>query len=101
MPKIHIKGRILQIIREHTKERPDKGIWDYEIAKQILKEYGLAGAYALGNVRVTLTDLFSGALIETIDEKIDKGEHFSEGKLLFKYSLTSFGEDRMRDTGII
>lgn len=101
MPKIHIKGRILQIIHEHTNERPDKGIWDYEIAKQILKEYGLSGAYALGNVRVTLTDLFSGALIETIEEKLDQGEYFSKGKLLFKYSLTSFGEVRMRDTGII
>ncbi|MGG3448525.1 hypothetical protein ABER98_01175 [Domibacillus aminovorans] len=91
----------MQIIRENTTGRLDGGIWDYDIAKQILKEYELNGAYAMGSVRVALTDLFSGALIETNEDKLDTGEHFSKGKVLFKYSLTSFGEDRMRDTGII
>ena len=100
MPKIHIKGRILQIIHEHTEGKSFKGIWDYEIARQILKEYGLAGGYAM-EMRVTLTDLFSGALIETIEEKLDKGEHFGKGKILFKFSLTNFGRDRIADTGII
>ncbi|OHR66516.1 hypothetical protein HMPREF3291_01390 [Bacillus sp. HMSC76G11] len=101
MGKIHIKGRILQIIHENTKEKSSKGIWDYDIARQILKEYELAGAYAMGNVRVTLTDLFSGALIEAVEEKLDEGEHFGAGKILFKFALTSFGEERIHDTGII
>lgn len=103
MAKIFMKGRILQIISENTKGRSssDKGIWDYDIARQILKEYGLSGSYAMGNVRLNLTDLFSGALIETVEEKLDNGEHFGDGKILFKFALTSFGEERMRDTGII
>ncbi|PLR81271.1 hypothetical protein CVD25_05450 [Bacillus canaveralius] len=100
MPKMHMKGRILQIVRENSNGQKN-GIWDYNIADKILTEYQLAGDYAKGNVRVTLTDLFSGALIETIEEKIDEGEHFGEGKILFKFALTSFGEQRMRDTGII
>ncbi|MCH6268513.1 hypothetical protein [Neobacillus citreus] len=101
MPKIHIKGRILQIVYENTIGNIHKGIWDYEIVRQILEEYKLDGAYAMGNVRVTLTDLFSGALIETVDEKLDEGEHFGKGKILFKFVLTRFGEQRMLDTGII
>jgi hypothetical protein len=101
MAMMHIKGRVLQIIFEHTKGKSEKGIWDYDIAKQILKEYGLSGAYEMGNIRLTLTDLFSGALIETVKEKVDNGEHFGPGKILFKFALTSFGEERMRDTGII
>lgn len=101
MYKIHIKGRILQIIHDNTKGSNDKGIWDYDIARQILKEYDLAGDYAMGNVRVTLTDLFSGALIEAVEEKLDRGEHFGTDKILFKFALTSFGEERVRDTGII
>ncbi len=52
-------------------------------------------------MRLNLTDLFSGALIETVEEKLDNGEHFGDGKILFKFALTSFGEERMRDTGII
>ena len=101
MPKMHIKGLILQIIRDNTTEETEKGIWDYEIAEQVLNEYELDGAYAKGSVRLALTDLYSGALIETKEEKLDNGEHFGKGKVLFKYSLTSFGEDRMRDAGII
>lgn len=101
MPKMHLKGRILQIVRDNTMGKSEKGIWDYEIAKQVLTEYELNGAYAKGTVRVALTDLFSGALIETSEEKLDNGEHFGKDKVLFKYSLTSFGEDRMKDAGII
>jgi hypothetical protein len=101
MSKIHIKGRILQIIHDNTIGNSGKGIWDYDIASQILKEYDLAGDYVMGSVRVTLTDLFSGALIEAVEEKIDEGEHFGTGKILFKFALTSFGEERVRETGII
>lgn len=101
MPKMHIKGLIMQIIRDNSLEDSEKGIWDYEIARQVLNEYDLDGAYAKGRVRIALTDLYSGAMIETKEEKLDDGEHFSKGKVLFKYTLTSFGEDRMRDAGII
>lgn len=101
MAKIHTKGRMLQIILAHTKGRNNKGIWDYDIARQILKEYGLSGSYAMGNVRLTLTDLSSGALIEIVEEKLDNGEHFGEGKILFKFALTDFGKERMQETGII
>lgn len=101
MSKIHLKGRILQIIRENSHNKSDIGIWDYDVAKQILNEYGLDGAYAMGNVRVNLTELFSGALIKNVQEKIDEGEHFGTDRILFKFALTSFGEERMKDAGLI
>lgn len=101
MAKMHLKGKILQVIRDNTNGQSENGIWDYDIAKQVAAEYELNGPYVMGTVRVALTDLYSGALIETKDEKLDNGEHFGNGKVLFKYSLTSFGEERMRDAGII
>lgn len=101
MPKMHIKGMILQIIRNTAGGKLGEGIWDYDIARKVLSEYNLDGAYAMGSVRVALADLTSGALIETVEEKLDDGEYFGNGKLLFKYALTSFGEERMKDTGII
>ena len=92
---IHIKGRILQyLIGSET-------LWDYQIADLVLKEYSLAGDYWKGTVRVSLADLFSCGLIESIEEEIDDGKHFGCDKLLFRYRLTDFGRTRMQDTSLI
>ncbi|MCR6545668.1 hypothetical protein [Dehalobacterium formicoaceticum] len=96
MSKIHIKGRILQLINEAP-----KGIWDYEVAEKILLEYGLNGAYWKGTVRVTLTDLFSSGLIDSLEEKLDEGQHFGPDKVLFKFRMTDFGVSRLVDTHLI
>jgi hypothetical protein len=95
MSKLHIKGYILQTL----KRRPE-GLWDHELADQVLKEYGLQGAYWRGTVRATLTDLHTGGLVEEIDQALDDGSHFGNGKVLLKFRLSPFGLERMQDTGL-
>jgi len=95
MSKLHMKGYILQAL----KQRQD-GLWDHQIAQQVLKEYGLHGDYWRGNVRLSLTDLYAGGLLEELDQALDDGSHFGEGKVLFKFRLSPFGLERMRDTGL-
>ena len=95
MSKLHMKGYILQ-----TLQRQQEGLWDHQIAQQVLDEYGLHGEYWRGNVRLTLTDLHAGGLLEEMDQALDDGSHFGHGKVLFKYRLSPFGLERMRDTGL-
>lgn len=92
---IHVKGRILQ----HLADSPM--LWDYQIADLILKEYGLSGDYWKGTVRVSLADLFSCGLIDSVEEAIDDGRHFGCEKVLFRYRLTDFGRTRMQDTCLL
>ncbi len=96
MAKLHMKGFILQLMHEHK-----EGLWDYDIMRQVLAEYHHTGAYWKGEVRVTLTDLFSGGLIEELEDKLDDDEHFGPGKVLVKFRLTGFGRERMIDTGLL
>lgn len=97
-PQIHIKGHILLQLND----APD-GLWDYEIANKVLKDYdvGMNAIFWNGEIRATLTDMFSGALIEELEDKLDNGEHFGPDRLLCKFRLTSFGRERMQETGIL
>ena len=79
----------------------EEGLWDYEIAQRVLTEYGHAGAYWRGEVRATLTDLFSGALLEEIEDRLDDGEYFGADKVQVKFKLTPFGRRRMIETGLL
>ena len=95
MGKLHIKGYILQ-----TLQRQQEGMWDYQIAEQVLNEYGLRGDYWKGNVRLALTDLHAGGLLEELDQALDDGSHFGNDKVLFKFRVSPFGLERMRETGL-
>tara|TARA_R110000823_G_scaffold315681_1_gene449654 strand:+ start:3022 stop:3315 length:294 start_codon:yes stop_codon:yes gene_type:complete len=96
MSKLHMKGRILQLIndQQHT------GIWDWQITDAVMSEYSLSGAYWRGNTRVTLTDLFSSGIIESVKEKLDDEAYFGAGRVLFKFRLNDFGRQRMRDIAL-
>ncbi|WP_152207987.1 hypothetical protein [Marinobacter changyiensis] len=94
MKKLHMKGRILQLISA----RHDEGVWDWELTDALMSEYGLAGPYWRGNTRVTLTDLFSTGIIESVEEKLDDQGYFGVGRVLFKFRLNAFGRQRMLDT---
>ncbi|MCP4469137.1 MAG: hypothetical protein GY815_00360 [Gammaproteobacteria bacterium] len=96
MKKLHMKGYILCLLDEYR-----DGLWDYEIAQKVLAEYRHSGDYWLGEIRVTLTDLFSGALLEEVEDRLDDGEYFGAGKILVKFRLTSFGRKRMIETGLL
>jgi len=97
MNKLHMKGRILQLINAQQ----DVGIWDWQVADALLAEYGLSGAYWRGNTRVTLTDLFSSGIIESVEETLDDRAYFGKGRVLFKFRLNDFGRQRMRDTALV
>ena len=96
MSKLHMKGRILQLINEQQ----DKGIWDWQVTDAVMAEYGLSGAYWRGNTRVTLTDLFSSGIIESVEEELDDQAYFGLGRVLFKFRLYDFGRQRMLDTAL-
>ncbi|WP_339842817.1 hypothetical protein [uncultured Halopseudomonas sp.] len=96
MSKLHMKGRILQLINEWQEE----GIWDWQVTDALMGEYGLSGAYWRGNTRVTLTDLFSSGIIESVEETLDDQAYFGLGRVLFKFRLNDFGRQRMLDTAL-
>jgi len=96
MNKLHMKGRILQLIHDQQ----HVGIWDWQITDAVMSEYGLNGAYWRGNTRVTLTDLFSSGIIESVEEELDHQAYFGAGRVLFKFKLNDFGRQRMRDTAL-
>jgi len=91
MAKMHIKGFILQQIA-----RTD-GMWDSEIAEAVCRAYDKVGPYWVGTVRVTLTDLYSGGLLTSIEEKFDN----ADDKMHFRFRVSDFGRRRMADTGLL
>jgi hypothetical protein len=93
---MHIKGRIMQLLQ------PGEPMWEYGIADKIISEYGYPDSpYWRGTIRMTLTDLFSGGLIEPVEQSLssEKGSDGKE-KLLFKFVLTEFGLERMEDSNL-
>lgn len=96
MKKLHMKGYILRLLDEYQ-----DGLWDYEIAQKVMTEYQHSGDYWKGEVRATLTDLFSGALLEEVEDQLDDGKYFGVGKVLVKFKLSPFGRKRMVETGLL
>lgn len=95
MPDVHIKGYILQLIARNG------GMWDYDVAADVRRAYGLSGGYWDGTVRLTLTDLFSGGLLDELDIAVDPNKSGGEPKLLFKFALNDFGRERMAQAGLL
>ena len=95
MAELHIKGYILRLISQRG------AMWDDEIAQDVLRYYGLSGDYWIGTVRVTLTDLFSGGLLDEVDTTVDPERTGGEPKLLFKFAVNDFGRERMAQTGLL
>ena len=48
-----------------------------------------------------MTDLFSGALLEELEYRLDNGEYFGADKVLVKFKLTPFGRRRMIEVGLL
>ena len=94
--KLHMKGFILRLLDEAGND----GLWDHEIMQLVFDEYGRDGAYWKGEIRATLTDLFSGALVHEVEDDLDDGRYFGDGKILMKFRLSPFGAARMVETGL-
>ncbi len=92
---LHMKGFILCQLAQAA----EQGLWDHEIVEAVFGEYGRSGDYWRGEVRATLTDLYSGALVEEMEDELDDGRHFGENRVLMKFRLSPFGAERMVETG--
>lgn len=93
--KLHQKGFLLVELSQK------KAAWDYELIARALNEYGGSGRYAVNTIRVALDEMAAGGLIERLEEQLDDGTHVEAGTVLFRYRLTDFGRERMRDTGLL
>jgi hypothetical protein len=93
-PDIHIKGYMLQLLAARRE------LWDYEIAEDVMQAYGLSGEYWYGTIRITLTDLFSGGLIDEIATTVDPARSRGQEKILFRFRLNDFGHTRMKQSGL-
>lgn len=94
MTDLHMKGYMLQLLARRGR------LWDYEIADEVMREYGLAGDYWYGTVRLTLTDLYSGGLLDEIETTVDPEKSYGVEKVLFKFTLNDFGRERMEQSGL-
>ncbi len=96
MARIHIKGRLLQLLVERGAQ------WDYDLPDVIESEYPeVHGAYWRGTIRLLLADLYSSGLIASLEEKLDPSKTGGEEKLLFRFAVTDFGRERMGHTGLL
>jgi len=93
-PQVHMKGHMLQVL--------DRGgaMWDYDVADEVMNAYGLSGDYWHGTVRLTLTDLYSGGLLDELEATINPAKAGGEEKVHFRYQLSEFGRKRMQQSGL-
>lgn len=95
MTDLHMKGYMLQVLARSG------AMWDYEVADEVMREFGLSGEYWYGTVRLTLTDLYSGGLLDELEATIDPEKSLGQEKVLFRYQLNDFGRERMAQSGLL
>ena len=83
-----IKFRILEICNKSG------GVWNYEIVRQIQKEYNLKGDFQRDSINFDLIELASGGLLKDVEVKVDEEGVYKKGFLLHKYVITDFGKVR-------
>jgi hypothetical protein len=90
--KLHQKGWLL------VRLQAQGASWDSELVAATLDAYGQTGVRAAGSVRVALHELAAGGLILRCAERLlQDGQR---ERLSFRYELSEFGRQRMRDTGL-
>ncbi|MDQ4118506.1 MAG: hypothetical protein M3235_16310 [Actinomycetota bacterium] len=93
MTRVHIKGFVLQ------KLLADGPLWDHEVVAAVENEYGVSGEYWAGTVRMTLTDLYSGGLLDEVGADVDGGG--AGEKVTLRYQVNDFGRERMTQSGLL
>lgn len=89
--KLHHKGYMLVLLEKYERQ------WDKTLIDSALDEYALDGDYWINHFRIILDELASAGLIFREDHRLDP----ITDRLMFKYVLTDFGRQRMRDTGLL
>ncbi|EMR13499.1 hypothetical protein MPL1_04627 [Methylophaga lonarensis MPL] len=93
--KLPHKGFLLQQLSQVP------SYWDYQLIPLALTEYQVQGLYWINHFSIALDELAAAGLINRISERIDDGTAIASGRLLFEYSLSRFGRQRMHDTGLL
>jgi len=89
--KLHHKGYILVELERHEMR------WDKPLIDAAMTEYNLNGDYWIKHFSIIMDELASAGLISREDHRLDN----LSDRLMFKYRLSDFGRQRMRDTGLL
>ncbi len=89
--KLHHKGYVLTQLAAQQEQ------WDKALIDEAMTEYKLNGDYWIKHFSVIMDELASAGLISREDHRLDN----LSDRLMFKYRLTDFGRERMRDTGLL
>ncbi|MFA6952464.1 MAG: hypothetical protein WCQ23_05310 [Candidatus Methanomethylophilaceae archaeon] len=81
-----MKFRILEILYDGDE------IWNYDLVKQLMDEYGMKGDFHRDSVNFDLIETVASGFIESVESEIDTTGKFREGSLLYKYRFTSIGK---------
>ena len=93
---LHMKGFVLLLLASAQ----ERGLWDHEIMREVFHKYHRKSDYWKGEVRATLADLNSGALVEELEDDLDDGRYFGKDKILMKFRISRFGMKRLSETGL-
>jgi hypothetical protein len=81
------------VLLKQFKEEPEQ--WDYEAIAVLLKKYGIDRPYWRLTARLWMAEMATCGLMDVVEQDIDDGTHFGEGKVLTKYRLTPLGTQRI------
>lgn len=91
---IPLKFRILEIFNDSQPH------WNYEVVKQIQKEYNAMGDYQRDSINFDIIELASGGMLKEIETEIDKKGIYKKDFLLHEYIITDLGKLRASDVCI-
>jgi hypothetical protein len=92
-----IKSNLLVMIAERG------ALWDYELARLSTKGINrprrrLSQAKQM---RLALVEAAAAGLITPIEDRIDDGSHYRDGRLATRYRLTAFGSNRLQQVRLV
>ena len=85
------KSLLLKSFKEKNEQ------WEYDAVKDLMASCNLNSDYWKYNARFWLMELQTCGLIEIVEQDIDDGTHYSEGRILTKYKVTGMGLDRIQN----
>ncbi|MCX4187084.1 hypothetical protein [Methylophaga sp. OBS4] len=89
--KLHHKGYMLVYLEQHGT------LWDKVLIDAAQSEYALSGSYWVKHFSIILDELAAAGLIIREAHRLDNVSN----RLMFKYAMSDFGRERMRDTGLL
>ncbi|MDY0224811.1 MAG: hypothetical protein RBR05_05410 [Candidatus Methanomethylophilaceae archaeon] len=86
-----LKFRIIEILSDGIE------MWNYEIVKQLMKEYNLKSNFARDNANFDLIEVSASGFITATESEIDTEGKLRVGALLNKYKITDLGKAQYED----